>query len=69
MKNTKKGQVKNCTNREYNMQHNKDVKHQDVKMYCTTQHFLEINCLQPNKKPHGVRGMVKHYHMRLDPKL
>ena len=51
------------------MQHNKDVEHQDLKVYCSTNHFPELNFLGPHKKPHGVRRLGKHYHMCFDPKL
>ena len=69
MKNTKKGQVKKCTNREYHVQHNKDVKHQDVKMYCAENQFPELKFLGPHKKPHDVHGLGKHYHMCFNIKL
>ena len=51
------------------MQHNKDVEHQDVKMYCAKNQFPELNFLGPHKKSHGVRGLVKHYNMRVYPQL
>ena len=51
------------------MQHNKYVGHQDVKMYCATNQFPELKSLGPNNKPHGVRGLGKHYHMCFDTKL
>ena len=34
----------------------------------TTQ-FPELSFFSPHAKPHGVRGLSKHYHLRLDPKL
>ena len=51
------------------MQHNKYVGHQDVKMYCATNQFPELKLLGPNNKPHGVRGLGKHYHMCFDTKI
>ena len=54
---------------DYHVQHNKDVKHQDLKTYCATNHFPELKFLGPQNKPHGVRGLGKYYHMRFDTKL
>ena len=51
------------------MQHNQDVEHQDMKIYCATNHFLGVKFLGPHKKTHGVRGLGKHHHMSFDPKL
>ena len=51
------------------MQHNKDVKHQGVKMYCEINQFPESQFIGPHNKPHGVHGLGKHYNMRFDPKL
>ena len=69
MENKKKIQLKKCTSREYHMQHNKDVEHHDVKMYCAKNQFPELNFLGPHNKSHGVRGLVKHYNMRVYPQL
>ena len=41
----------------------------DVKMYCNKNQFPELNFCGPNYKPHGARGLGKHYHLRFDPKL
>ena len=38
-------------------------------MYCATDQFHEFQFLGPQKKPHGVYGLGKHYHMCFDPKL
>ena len=51
------------------MQNNKDVEHQEVKMYCVTNKIPEFQFLGPHKKPHVVRGLGKHYHVRFDPKI
>ena len=51
------------------MQHNKDVKHQDLKLYCAANHFNELKFLGPHNKPPGVYGLGKHYHMCFDTKL
>ena len=51
------------------MQHNKDVYHEDVKMYCAINQFPEFKFLGQHKKPHGERGLGKHYHMHFDTKI
>ena len=51
------------------MQHNKDFKDQDVKIYYATNQFPELQFLGTHSKTHGVRGLGKHYHIRFDPKL
>ena len=58
-----------CTNREYHVQHNKFVKHQDMKMYCATKQLPELNFPWTQNKPQGVCGLGKNYHMPFDPKL
>ena len=49
-----------------------------VQKRCTTQisknvmHFNAISCsvvFVPHTKPHVVKGLSKHYHLRLDPRL
>ena len=65
---TKKRQIKKWTNREYHVQHNKDVDHQDVKIYCSKNQFPGLKFLGPHKKPYGVHGLGKHYHMCFDTK-
>ena len=65
----RKRQVKKWTNRDYHMQHNKYVNHQDVKMYCVTNHFPSLKFLRPQKKPSGLHGLGKHYNMRFDTNL
>ena len=54
---------------QYHVQHNKYFEHQDSKIYCATNQFPELQFLGPHNKPHGVRGLVKHYQMRFYPKL
>ena len=65
----KKRPRKKCTNREYYVQHNKDIDHQDVTMFSATNKFPEIKFVGPHNKPHGVRAVGKHFHIRFDPKL
>ena len=45
------------------------VELKDVKMYCNTNKFLALPFCGPYSKPHGTRGLIKHYHLRFDPKL
>ena len=66
---TKKRQIKKWTNREYHVQHNKDVDHQDVKIYCATNQFHELQFLGPHNKLHGACGLVKQHNMCFDTKL
>ena len=38
-------------------------------MYCNTKQFPGLSFCGPHYKPHGARGLSKHYHLRFDPKL
>ena len=58
-----------CTDRQYHVQYNTDVEHQDVKMYCNTKQFPELPFCGLHSKPHVEKGFSKHYHLRFDPKL
>ena len=58
-----------CTDRQYHVQDNSDVAHQDVRMYCNTNKFPELPFGVPHPKLHGARGSNKHYHFNFDPKL
>ena len=60
---------KKWTKREYHVQHNKDVDHQDVKTYCATNQFPEVQFLGPHNKPYGVCVLNNHQHMRFDTKI
>ena len=60
---------KKWKNREYHVQNDEDVDNKYVKMYCTTTQFPELPFCVPNKKPHSVRRLGKHHHMRFDTKL
>ena len=53
----------------YHVQHNKDVDHQDVKIYCATNQLPKLKFLGSHNKPHGVCGLGYYYHMRFYPKL
>ena len=57
------------TDRKYHVQDNTDVAHKDVKIYFNTNQFPELSFSSPHSKPHGARGLSKHYHLRFDPKL
>ena len=57
------------TDRQYHAQNNADVEIKDVKMYCNTNQFPELSFCGPHSKPHGARGLSKHYHLRFDTKL
>ena len=55
--------------RQYHIQDNSAVELKDVKMYCNTNQFPELSFSVPHSKPHGARGLSKHYHLRFGPKL
>ena len=57
------------TERKYHVQDNADVELKDVKMYCNKNKFPTLPFCGPHSKPHGARGLGKHYHLRFDPKL
>ena len=40
-----------------------------MRIYCNTNKFLALPFCGQNSKPHGARGLSKHYHLRFDPKL
>ena len=58
-----------CTDREYHVQDSSDVSHKDVKIYCDTNQFPALPFCAPHPKPHGTRGLSKHYHLRFDKKV
>ena len=57
------------TERKYHVQDNALVELKDVKMYCNTNQFPALPLCGPYSKPHGARGIGKHYRFRFDPKL
>ena len=57
------------TERKYHVQDNASGELKYVKMYCNTNQFPELPFCGPHPKPHGARGLGKHYHLRFDPKL
>ena len=68
-KSRKRYMNRNWTEREYHDQDNADVEYKDVKMYCNTNQFPTLPFCGPHSKPHGARGLGKHYHLHFDPKL
>ena len=58
-----------CTDRQYHVQGNAYVSHKDVKIYCNTNQFPALPFCGSHPKPHGSRGLSKHYYLRFDPKL
>ena len=58
-----------CTERKYHVQDNAAVELKYVKMYCNTNQFPGLSFSGPHSKPHGARGLSKHYRLRFDPKL
>ena len=51
------------------VQDNSYVELKDVKMYCNTNQFPALPFCGPYSKPHGAKGLGKHYHLCFDPKL
>ena len=41
----------------------------DVKIYCSINKFAALPFCGPHSKPHGARGLSKHYHSHFYPKL
>ena len=57
------------TDIQYYIQDNADIAHQDVIIYCKTNQFPELPFCGTHSRPHGTRGLSKHYHLCFDPKL
>ena len=55
--------------RQYHFQYNADVAQKYVNIYCNTNQFPALSFCGTHTKPHGARGLIKHYHLRFDPKL
>ena len=66
---TKRASKRKWKYREYHVQDNADVANKYVKMYCDTNKFPALQFCGQHPKPHGARGLSKHYNLRLDPKL
>ena len=57
------------TDRDYHVQDDDDVSQKYVKTYCDTNQFPALIFCGPHTKPHGARGLSKHYHLFFDLKL
>ena len=57
------------TERNYHVQDNASVELKDVNMYCNTNKFPELPFCGTHSKPHGARGLGKHYNLSFYPKL
>ena len=57
------------TDRQYHVQDNANVAHQDVIIYYNTNQFPALPFCGPYSKPHGARGLINHYHSRFYSKL
>ena len=57
------------TGRKYHVQDNTAVELKDVKIYFNTNQFPALPFCGPHSKPHGSRGLSKHYNFRFYPKL
>ena len=51
------------------MKENTGVAHNNVKIFCYTTQFTSLQFCVPHKKSHGVRGLINHYYILLDPQL
>ena len=65
----KRASERKRTDRKYHVQDNVDVAHKYVKIYFSTKKLVELPFCGPYSKPHGARGLSKHYNLRFDPKL
>ena len=57
------------TDRQYHVKDNYDVTHKYVRIYCNTKQLTALPFCGTHSKPHGARGLSKHYHLCFDPKL
>ena len=57
------------TERKYHIQYNASVELKYVKMYCNTNQLQELLFSGPHSKPHGAKGLSKHYNLRFDTKI
>ena len=57
------------TDISYHVQDNSDVEQKYLIMYCNTNQLPALPFFGPHSKPHGSRGVSKHYYLRFDPKL
>ena len=57
------------TDRQYCVQDNTAVAHQDARLYCNRNQFPALPFCGPHSKLHGTRGLSKQYHLSFDPKI
>ena len=57
------------TERKYHVQDDATVELKHVKIYCNTNQFPELPFSGSHYKPHGARGLSKHYHLPFNPKV
>ena len=69
VKSRKRFMERKWTEIKYHVQDNAAVKLKDVNIYCNTNQFPRLPFCVPYSKPHGARGLGKHYHFRFDLKL
>ena len=69
MESIKCASKRECNYNEYHVQNKSDVDHTGVKMDCNPTRFPTLSFCGAHTKPHGMRGLSKYYHFRLDLKL
>ena len=67
--NAKISMQRKLTERQYHVEDNSDVEHQDVRMYCNKSQFLVLSFCVLHSKRHSARRFSKHYHLCFDPRL
>ena len=65
----KRSSKRKWTDHEYHVLYIKYGPYSSVKISCATTHFPPLPSCGPHAKPHGMRGLSKHYHFQIDPKL
>ena len=65
----KRASQRKWTECDYHVQDSKDMSHTSVKFLCATILSPALPFCVLHMKYHGVRGLVKHYCLVLDPKL
>ena len=68
-KDRKQSSKNKWTECEYHVQDRKYLQQKSVKMACASTKFQALSLCGSHEKPHGVRGLSKNYHFRLDTKL
>ena len=68
-KKNKRSMERKWTYRQYHVQDNSAVEHQYVIIYLNINQFPELSFCGTHSKPHGARGLSKHYNLRFDTKI